>query len=120
MTPSTPAEPRRTLVRKLGNTAVAISWPVSLKKLAAPTLATPPDTHGGRRSPPVVGGSVRSMAGSWSDIVAPDRHVRSHQPSTSALQGAPSRRHRSVPEGAAHSSAAKVNVVGPSGISVGA
>jgi hypothetical protein len=51
MTPGVPADPRSTLDRKLGRTAVAISWPASLKKLAAPTLATRPDTHGGRRRP---------------------------------------------------------------------
>src|SRR6266542_2994805 len=91
MTPSTPAEPRRTLVRKLGRTAVAISWPVSLKKLAAPTLATPPDTQGGRRPLPAMGWSVCSVVGAWSDIVAPVRRAnRSHQPWTSALRGAPS------------------------------
>src|SRR6266536_3184769 len=91
MTPSTPAEPRRTLVRKLGRTAVAISWPVSLKKLAAPTLATPPDTQGGRRPLPAMGWSVCSVVGSWSDIVAPVRRAnRSHQPWTSASRGAPS------------------------------
>lgn len=45
MIPRVPAVPCRTPVRKPGNTAVAISWPLSLNKLAAPTLTTPGETH---------------------------------------------------------------------------
>src|SRR5512132_3747569 len=49
ISPRVAADPPSTPVRKLGRTAVAISWPASLKKLAAPTLATPGETHGGCR-----------------------------------------------------------------------
>ena len=39
--PSAPAEAPSVCVMKLGRTAVVISCPASLKKLAAPMLATP-------------------------------------------------------------------------------
>jgi hypothetical protein len=50
MSPRVAADPRSTPVRKAGRTAVAISWPASLKKLAAPMLATSGETQGGYRS----------------------------------------------------------------------
>jgi hypothetical protein len=49
MTPRVAADPCSTPVGKLGSTAVATSCPASLKKLAAPTLATSGETHGGYR-----------------------------------------------------------------------
>jgi hypothetical protein len=58
-----PAGPAcRVEVRKPGSTEVAISCPASEKKLAAPTLATPPVSH--RPCSPVVGAVVRSVCGS--------------------------------------------------------
>ncbi len=39
--PSAPAEACSVAVRKLGRTAVVISWPASEKKLATPTPPTP-------------------------------------------------------------------------------
>src|SRR4030095_3940292 len=73
MSPRVAADPRSTPVRKAGRTAVAISWPASLKKLAAPTLATPGDHPGGRRAvdpgldapAPSPMAQVHSLAGGW-------------------------------------------------------
>jgi hypothetical protein len=55
MSPSEAAEACSVDVRKLGRTAVAISWPESEKKLVNAMLRTPGDGHRPRVSPDPAG-----------------------------------------------------------------